>query len=171
MLALDIISDFMTPEQALVRLQQQCSKCEYSSGQIKGRLLLWDARERKAGRPGFSIQQMENIVASLVEEKFVDDARFAGAYVREKARFAKWGPAKIKYNLKMLGVEEGVIKDALEENGEMFVQDALRELAVRKWKSMKEETDVYMKRAKLVRFLVGRGFSYSQIMEFMKDLG
>ena len=171
MLALDIISDFMTPEQALVRLQQQCSKCEYSSGQIKGRLLLWDARERKAGRPGFSIQQMEDIVASLVEEKFVDDVRFAGAYVRDKARFAKWGPAKIKYNLKMLGVEEGVIKDALEENGEMFVQDALRELAVRKWKSMKEETDVYMKRAKLVRFLVGRGFSYSQIMEFMKDLG
>ena len=123
------------------------------------------------GRQGFSSQQMTDIIASLVQERFVDDARFAGAYVRDKARFAKWGPAKIKYNLKMLGVEEGVIKDALEENGEMFVQDALRELAVRKWKSMKQETDVYMKRAKLVRFLVGRGFSYSQIMEFMKDLG
>lgn len=148
-----------------------CSKCEHSTGQIRRRLEVWDNRERMLGRQGFSSQQMTDIIASLVQERFVDDARFAGAYVRDKARFAKWGPAKIKYNLKMLGVEEGVIKDALEENGEMFVQDALRELAVRKWKSMKEETDVYMKRAKLVRFLVGRGFSYSQIMEFMKDLG
>ena len=148
-----------------------CSKCEHSTGQIRRRLEVWDNRERMLGRQGFSSQQMTDIIASLVQERFVDDARFAGAYVRDKARFAKWGPAKIKYNLKMLGIEEGVIKDALEENGEMFVQDALRELAVRKWKSMKQETDVYMKRAKLVRFLVGRGFSYSQIMEFMKDLG
>lgn len=171
MLALDIISDFMTPEQALARLQQQCSRSEHSTGQVRSRLKCWDVKERMQGRPGFSAIQMDDIVASLVKERFVDDSRFAGAYVRDKARFAKWGPAKIKYNLKMLGVEEGVIKDALEENGEMFVQDALRELAVRKWKSMKEETDVYMKRAKLVRFLVGRGFSYSQIMEFMKDLG
>lgn len=171
MLALDIISDFMTPEQALVRLRRMCSKCEHSTGQIRRRLEVWDNRERMLGRQGFSSQQMTDIIASLVQERFVDDVRFAGAYVRDKARFAKWGPAKIKYNLKMLGVEEGVIKDALEENGEMFVQDALRELAVRKWKSMKQETDVYMKRAKLVRFLVGRGFSYSQIMEFMKDLG
>lgn len=161
----------MTPEQALARLQQQCSRSEHSTGQIRRRLEVWDNRERMLGRQGFSSQQMTDIIASLVQERFVDDARFAGAYVRDKARFAKWGPAKIKYNLKMLGVEEGIIKDALEENGEMFVQDALRELAVRKWKSMKQETDVYMKRAKLVRFLVGRGFSYSQIMEFMKDLG
>lgn len=161
----------MTIGQALERLQMQCSRSEYCTGQIRRKLHLWDIRERKCGREGFLQHQMDEVVDSLIADKYVDDARFAGAYVRDKARFAKWGPAKIAYNLKMIGVDEGTIGVALDENGELFMQDTLRELAAKKWKSMKGETDIQIKRAKLVRFLVGRGFSYSQIIELKKDLG
>lgn len=161
----------MTIGQALERLQLQCSRSEFCTGQVRRKLHLWDSMERRRGGVGFLPQQMDEVVDSLVADKYVDDARFAGAYVRDKARFAKWGPAKIEHNLKVLGVDGSIIRDALEENGELFVQDILRELAMRKWKSMKQEQDVYMKRAKLVRFLVGRGFSYSQIVELINDLG
>lgn len=161
----------MTPEQALVRLRRMCSKCEHSTGQIRRRLEVWDNRERMLGRQGFSSQQMEDIVASLVEEKFVDDVRFAGAYVRDKIRFAKWGPSKIEYNLKRLGVEPSVVRGALAENIHLQDRDVLRKMLCKKWESLKKEEPLQQKRAKLVRFALGRGFNYEQIMDIVGNFG
>ena len=78
----------MTPQQALTRLQAQCSRSEMCSGQVRRRLLRWSVAQQQKGLPGFSDHQVEEIVEALIKERFVDDARFAGAYVRDKARFA-----------------------------------------------------------------------------------
>lgn len=154
----------MTPQQALVRLQQQCSKCEYSTSQIRSRLKIWDLKERGAGRPGFSEDEMEEIISSLQGDRFVDDARFASAYVRDKIRFAKWGPSKISYNLRRLGIDASVIRVALEENLHMIGDGMLEDLMRRKWESLKKDEPLQQKRGKLVKFALGRGFDYNQIM-------
>lgn len=161
----------MTPQQALARLQEQCSKCEYSTGQIRGKLKLWNLKEQRAGRTGFTPEEMEGIVSSLLKERFVDDSRFANAYVRDKIRFAKWGPSKISYNLKKLGVDPYVIKCALDENAVLLDDGLLQDLLIKKWNSLKQDEPLQTKRMKLLRFALGRGFGYEQIMDIVKDFG
>lgn len=159
----------MTPEQALARLQGQCSKAEYCCGQVRQRLLVWSRKDIAGGKPGFSDEEIERIISSLVDDRFVDDARFADAYVRDKARFSKWGAVKIAYNLKRLGVEPVVVKVALQENSSFFCDDMLLDTLRKKWKSFKEDEPVAKKRERLVRFALQRGFDYGQIMKVIND--
>ena len=65
------------------------------------------------GKSGFSEDGMAFVVDSLVADGFVDDCRFAGAYVRDKVKFARWGKIKIVYNLKVLGIPLETINAAL----------------------------------------------------------
>ena len=99
----------------------------------------------------------------------MDDARFAGAYVRDKARFSKWGAVKIAYNLKRLGVGPAAVKAALHENSSLFGDDLLLDTMRKKWKSFKEDEPLAKKREKLVRFALQRGFDYGQIMKLIND--
>lgn len=161
----------MTPQQALARLQGQCSKAEHCTGQVRKKLLNWSEKNRIAGKGQFSDSEMDSIVNSLVEEKYVDDCRFAGAYVRDKARFSKWGKVKIAYNLKMLGIAKEIVAGALEENAELFSGELLEQLIVKKWNSLGEKFPFAAKREKVLRFALGRGFSYDQILPVIKMLG
>ena len=139
------------------------------SGQVRRRLQKWSAAQQQKGLPGFSQQQMEEIVALLIKERFVDDARFAGAYVRDKARFAGWGAVKIAYNLKGLGIAESVVKEAIGENMESFAPDRLNDMLQKKWNGLKQGLTLQQKREKVLRFALGRGFQYGQIMDIIKD--
>ena len=161
----------MTPQQALARLQGQCSKAEYCTGQIRKKLLNWSERNRVVGKEPFSDDQMEYVVSALLEEKFVDDCRFAVAYVRDKARFSKWGKVKIAYNLKMLGIGKEIVAKVLEENAGLFSDELLEQLIVKKWNSLGEKVAIAVKREKVLRFALGRGFSYEQILPIIRRLG
>ncbi len=159
----------MTPEQALARLQRQCSRAEYCCGQIRQKLLKWSTREEAEGKAGFSVKKIEEIVSTLIAEGYVDDVRFADAYVRDKARFSKWGAVKIAYNLKRLGVSPSVAEMALRENAQCFGDQMLRDVLSKKWNSLKVEEPLAKKREKLMRFALQRGFDYGQIMGVIND--
>lgn len=130
---------------------------------------MWSGRNRLAGKEPFSSGQMEEIVEALVKERFVDDARFADAYVRDKVRFAKWGKMKVQYNLRSLGVDDAIIKGALEGNSHLFDDGMLEELLEKKWSQMKEGEPLEKRREKLLRFALGRGFEYDRIMRAIKE--
>ena len=128
------------------------------SGQVRRRLLRWSVAQQQKGLPGFSDHQVEEIVEALIKERFVDDARFAG-----------WGAVKIAYNLKGLGVAESVVKAAIAENMENFAPDRLNEILQKKWNGLKPGLALQQKREKVLRFALGRGFQYGQIMDIIKD--
>lgn len=159
----------MTPQQALERLQQQCSRAEYCEGQIRKKLSLWSRKNLLAGKEPFAEDQVEDMVEVLIRERYVDDARFAGAYVRDKARFMKWGRVKIRYNLRGLGVDDRVIERALEENSAVFDTGELEQLLARRWRQLGEDVPLEKRREKLVRFALGRGFEYDRIVRAIKD--
>ena len=138
-------------------------------GQVRRRLQRWNLAQQQKGMTGFSDSQMDGIVESLVKDRFVDDARFAGAYVRDKARFQGWGAVKIAYNLKGLGVGESVIREAIAENMDSFDSGRLRDMLQKKWNSLKPGLALQQKREKMLRFALGRGFQYGQIMDIIKD--
>lgn len=158
----------MTPEQALARLQGQCSRSEQCSGQVRRKLHRWSDAQKQKGMEEFTEREIERIISSLVKDRFVDDARFAGAYVRDKARFAGWGAVKIAFNLKGLGVAEAVVKDAIAENMDCFASSRLNEILQKKWNSLKPDISLQQKRENVLRFALGRGFQYGQIMDIIK---
>ena len=160
----------MTPQQALERLQARCSRSEMCSGQVRKKLQEWSRKNVLAGKEPFPDNVIASILESLVKERYVDDARFAGAYVRDKARFSKWGKGKISYSLRMLGVSGDIISAAIEENGDLFAGDVLEQLLRKKWGQLKKEEPVEAKRAKVLRFALGRGYGYGQIMPIINRL-
>ena len=155
----------MTPQQALERLQGQCSRAEYCSGQIRKKLHKWSQGNIAAGKSGFSEEETDIILDSLVSDKFVDDCRFAGAYVRDKDRFAKWGRVKIVYNLKALGISAETINAALEENRDLFGDEVLLKVLEGKCRGLKGSDSKEKKREKLIRFALGRGFEYGDVLK------
>ena len=96
----------MEEKDCLSRLQKLCSKAEYCEADVyKKALKYMDSDAEAAAR----------ITRSLVEERYVDDLRYAGAYVREKANIQGWGPVKIRFQLRAKGVSDTDIASALQD--------------------------------------------------------
>lgn len=135
-------------------------------------------REREEKQ--LTAEDIPYILHLLEKERFIDDRRFAGAYVRDKLRFNGWGKNKISYMLRSLGVEEDIIREALVENyreadirKEPDCPDAgevLRKLVENKWKSLKKSEPLQNRKMKVLRFAVGRGFEYSRILEILQEI-
>lgn len=161
----------MDKQKALEKLRMECSRMELCTGQVMRKLLRWRQSDLRNGRVSLTEEEMASIVESLVKERFVDDSRFAEAYVRDKARFAKWGRVKISYNLKSLGIGESIISGAIAANSSLFDGDLLDSILEKKLKQLKESDSPKVKREKLLRFALGRGFEYDQIIPKIKNLG
>ena len=102
----------------------------------------------------------EEVVGKLVEERYVDDRRYAAAFARDKASIAGWGAAKIRYMLAAKGVDREIIASALEEIDVNRADTRLEKLMENKARSLKDDPQ---RRMKLLRFGVGRGYGYEEV--------
>ena len=106
------------------------------------------------------LAKAEEIVSKLVEERYVDDKRYATAYARDKASIAGWGAAKIRYMLAAKGVDREIIASALEEIDVNRADARLEKLMENKARSLKDDPQ---RRNKLLRFGMGRGYGYEEV--------
>ena len=144
----------ITEQEALQKLSALCARAEHSSGEMLEKMRRWqlpeDARERMLDR--------------LIDEKFVDDERFARLFVREKIRFDRWGRRKIEQALYQKGVASDISRRVLDEvDDESYVAE-LKKLIAAKRRSVQAESD-YELRAKLTKYALGRGFGYNVIRQ------
>ena len=144
----------ITEQEALQKLSALCARAEHSSGEMLEKMRRWqlseDARERVLDR--------------LIDEKFVDDERFARLFVREKIRFDRWGRRKIEQALYQKGVASSISRRVLDEvDDEAYVAE-LKKLIAAKRRSVQAESD-YEMRAKLTKYALGRGFDYNVIRQ------
>ena len=144
----------ITEQEALQKLSALCARAEHSSGEMLEKMRRWqlseDARERVLDR--------------LIDEKFVDDERFARLFVREKIRFDRWGRRKIEQALYQKGVASDISHRVLDEvDDEAYVAE-LKKLIAAKRRSVQAESD-YEMRAKLTKYALGRGFGYHVIRQ------
>lgn len=112
---------------------------------------------------------IEKIINSLIEDKFVDDNRFAKSFVREKFRFNNWGRIKITYALKQKRIPESTIILALEEIEEEEYLHVLETELIKKKKSIKVKNQFDLK-GKLLRFGQSKGFEIEYILRVIKSL-
>jgi regulatory protein len=122
--------------------------------------------EAKLSRYDLTEEERTRILRHLVEEKYIDDRRYAEAFVRDKYRFNKWGRIKIAQGLRMKGIDSETISTAMEAIDEAEYLDILRDLIKAKRKSTRGKND-YEINGKLVRFATGRGFEYAAIRQCM----
>ena len=99
----------------------------------------------------------KRVLAELTKEKYVDDLRYATAFSRDKSTIAGWGVTKIRYALCSKGVIREVIDEALQEIDSSKALARLDKLLENKYRSLKDDPQCRMK---LLRFGLGRGYSY-----------
>lgn len=148
-----------TYEEALHRAATLCSMAEKSEADIRRKLSDW----------GVNDVESAHILSHLRKEKFLDETRFATAFVRDKFRFSQWGRVKIAYALRQKEVSEAIVADALCLIDDDEYAEVLLELLRNKKKSLKSGSD-YEKSAKLVRFAQSRGFESDIIFKTIKKL-
>ena len=109
----------------------------------------------------------QEVVDVLISEKYVDDLRYASAYARDKSAIQGWGEVKIRYMLSAKGVSRSVIDEALKEIDQDKADSRLEKLLQNKLKSLKDDPQV---RLKLLRFALGRGYSYDEVNSLINTL-
>lgn len=133
------------------RMRALCSRREYCRKDVLKKVMTaLDGDAAKA----------EEVVGKLVEERYVDDRRYAAAFARDKASIAGWGAAKIRYMLAAKGVDREIIASALEEVDVSRADARLEKLMENKARSLKDDPQ---RRIKLLRFGVGRGYAYEEV--------
>ncbi len=142
----------LTKEQALQKLKQYCAYQERCHREVKEKLYALGVWKR----------DHDEIIATLIEENYLNEERFAIAYAGGKFRIKGWGRVKIKYELKQKRVSEYCIKKALKQIDESNYIDKLTKLAIEKYQSLKGEQYLIRKK-KTIDYLVGRGFELDLI--------
>lgn len=141
-----------------VRLAGDCVQREYCTGEIRARL------ERR----GIPSAQIVQVIAELTRRRFVDDTRYAHAFVRTKLK-AGWGVRKISYALRAKQIPAEIISIAITENtdSDTYLATALKAARLKARRlNLTSQTD----RAKLYRFLASRGYESSIISRVIAAL-
>ena len=140
------------------RLRRLCSRREYCSADI--------LKKASSALDG-DMQAARGILETLEKESYVDDLRFSQAFVRDKSSLQGWGPAKIRYMLGAKGVASEVIDAAIPSIDRDKADLKLQKLLENKYRSLKDDPQC---RLKLLRFGLGRGYSYDQVSMQTEEL-
>lgn len=112
-------------------------------------------------------EAQELILLHLMEHNFLNEERFAKAFVRGKFSIKKWGRLKIKRELQFRAISNYNIKTALQEINEKDYYNLLEQLAVKKAALIKE-SDPYKKRHKLAQFLISKGYENDLVFDLVR---
>ena len=141
----------MESAKCLSRLQRLCSRAEYCRQDMYRKALKDMEGDADAA---------ERIVAQLVAERYVDDARYAAAFAREKSSLQGWGAVKIRFQLKGKGIAGEAIRAALEEIDPEKAADRLDRLIAAKYRTLQGDPQC---RLKLLKFALSRGYEYADV--------
>ena len=140
------------------RLRRQCSRREYCKSDIlKKAMAALQGDEEGAAK----------VLEILVAEKYVDDLRYATAYAREKAMISGWGETKIRYMLSAKRIDRALVDQALTEIDGDRADSRLRKLLENKANTLKADPQI---RLKLLRFALGRGYQYDDVVRVLQDI-
>lgn len=141
-----------TAEQAFQSLMALCAKAERSSGDARRLMYRW----------GVAAVEQQAVIDRLIKDRFIDDTRYAEAFVREKLRFSGWGAFKIRATLTGKGIDRQIIEQALAQLNKESMQERLVELLTKKSRTIKAAND-YDRRAKLIRYGLSLGYDYDAV--------
>ena len=144
----------ITEQEAYLQLAALCAQAEHCQQEVRDKMRRWELDETAQNR----------IIDRLIKERYIDDERYARAFVKDKIRYNKWGRRKVQQALWLKHIDSDIQQRVLDEIDEKEYLDVLRPLLKQKRKSVKAESD-YELNQKLVRFALGRGFGFDIIRQ------
>lgn len=126
---------------------------------MEERLRQWEVAE----------SEINIILHELVQQKFIDEKRFAHFYARDKFRFNRWGKIKIAFMLKAKKIPQDIIDSALSEIDPEQYLDTIKKLLTEKARKTKFVNE-FDKKGKLTRFARGRGFEFELINKVLESI-
>ena len=150
----------LTKEQALQKIKHYCAYQERCHAEVKEKLYSF----------GLWKKDVEEIMSQLIEENYLNEERFARLFAGGKFRMKQWGRVKIKYELRQKQVSEYCIKMGLKEISESDYLKTLKKLAEEKWKTLKSEKNIFVKKSKTMNYLLQKGYEPQLVNELLSNL-
>ncbi len=143
--------------QALERARKYCVYQERCQTEVRNKLFEW-------GQRGISL---EDIIAQLISENFIDEERFAKSFARGKFRMKKWGTQKIISELKQRNISDYCIQKALLEIQPGDMKLVLKSLLEKKALTLKEP-NAFKRKQKLAAFAIRKGYNAEFVWELLR---
>jgi regulatory protein len=140
---------------ALVKLQEICSRQEKAPAEVIALLKKWGVEQEKQGE----------IIEKLKAERFIDETRYASAFVKDKIRLDHWGTVKIRFHLNHKGISPGITDKALKEIDKQEYRQMISKELDKKRKTLHGTgREIW---AKLARYGSSRGYEMDVMRDFL----
>ncbi len=144
----------VTEQDAYLQLAQLCARSEHCQHDLLEKMRKWEMTDEAQAR----------VMERLVNERYVDDERYARAFVLDKVQYNKWGRRKVEQALWMKHIDDDIRQRALDAVDDSTYINILKPLLKQKRRGIKAAGE-YELNQKLVRFALGRGFTFDIIRQ------
>ena len=148
----------LSPELAWKRIQKYCAYQERSQQEVRDKLFSFDLHPAK----------VEEMIALLIADGFLKEARFAIAYATGRFHVKKWGRIKISEGLQGKKVSPPLIQQALSAIDPSEYRQALQLLLKKKEKALRE-TNVFKRNYKLAQYCIRQGYEPELVWELLRN--
>ena len=149
----------LTPDQVLDKMAKYCAYQERCVKDVRDKLKTFEISE----------EEKTKIIDYLLDNRFVNDERFAKSFVRGKINQSGWGVNKIRFHLIQKGIDKDTIDEALGQTDEEAYRQRLIDILRMKVKTLKADSD-FEKKRKLAAYAMQKGFEGSLVWEVLKNL-
>ncbi len=143
-----------TENDAYLTLAALCAQAEHCQYEMLEKMRRWELPDDAQAR----------VLQRLISELYVDDERYARAFVKDKVRYNKWGRRKVEQALWQKHIADDIRQQVLDEVTDQEYLRVLQPLLKQKRKTVTARSD-YELNQKLVRFALSRGFTYDIIRQ------
>ncbi|MDE7407349.1 MAG: RecX family transcriptional regulator [Muribaculaceae bacterium] len=156
-----MIRKTLSPDAALQRAEDLCARSEQCTSEIQAKLYTW----------GIGTSDSAKIIARLKQSRYIDDARYARAFVRDKIQFARWGRRKITAALTAKRIDHDTIAAAIADEAsdtDLYMTNLLAAL-----RSKARSLDMPLTRDdrdRLIRFAASRGYEPQLILKAIRNI-
>ena len=148
-----------TPDQVLDKMAKYCAYQERCVKDVRNKLKTYDIPQ----------EYRDKILEFLLDNRFVNDERFAKNFVRGKVNQSGWGMNKIRFHLMQKGIDKEIVNEALEQTDEEVYRQRLIAILNTKAKTVKAEND-FEKKRKLAAYAMQKGFEGNLVWEVLNEI-
>ncbi len=149
----------LTPNQALAKAQLSCAYQERCQQEMRDKLYEW----------GLYSNDVENIIANLISDNYLNEERFAKAFAGGKFRIKKWGKVKIKIELKKRKLSDYCIKKGLQEIDDKEYTKTLKDIIAKKLKENSKGKQ-QIRNYKAAQYAMSRGYEGDLVWDMIKEM-
>ena len=149
-----IINEERSEQQAYLKLAELCARGEHCQHELTEKMRKWHIEDTAQAR----------IMERLIKEQYVDDERFARAFVNDKIKYNRWGRRKVEQALWLKHIDDNIAQRVLDDINDDTYTAILRPMLKQKRRSVTAKND-YERDMKLVKWALGRGFTIDIIRQ------